>query len=348
MLAYETAVQELYRLGHELHKSASYKFDLKHMRVLAEALGSPQTKFPSVLIAGTNGKGSTAAALASILQTAGYHTGLYTSPHLVRINERIRVDGEPISDADFAAGYECVHAVAAELVADGRLPGHPSFFETITALAFRHFAGQRVAISWWREVGMGGRLDATNILEPLVSVITDIDLDHQKFLGNTIGEIAAEKAGIMRRGRPLVTLPQHPEANETLGRAMEESGAVGGERGAICSTFLPRSAQRQRGAGTGDGSPSGLRREGFALEIMGEEVEIETTLLGRHQLRNLALAISAAEELAKQGFAISARQIAEGIRRTRWPGRFQIVAAELSPRHVKEQTCRGPRGGRRW
>ena len=225
MLAYQTAVAELYHLGHELHKTASYKFDLKHMRVLAEALGSPQTRFPSVLIAGTNGKGSTAATLASILQTAGYRTGLYTSPHLVRINERIRIDGEPISDAEFAAGYECVHAVAAELVAGGRLPAHPSFFEMMTAIAFRHFAGQRVAVVV-AEVGMGGRLDATNILEPLVSVITDIDLDHQKFLGNTVGEIAAEKAGIMRRGRPLVTLPQHPEANQTLGRAMEESGAV--------------------------------------------------------------------------------------------------------------------------
>ena len=322
------------------------------MRVLAEALGSPQTRFPSVLIAGTNGKGSTAATLASIMQTAGYRTGLYTSPHLVRINERIRVDGEPISDAEFAAGYECVHAVAAELVAGGRLPAHPSFFEMMTALAFRHFAGQRVAVVV-AEVGMGGRLDATNILEPLVSVITDIDLDHQKFLGNTVGEIAAEKAGIMRRGRPLVTLPQHPEANQTLGRAMEEIGAIGvsaaqyvppfshgGSHPSDIEKAVAGGAGSRRAAGTGDQSPSGSRRENFALEIMGEEVEIETTLLGRHQLRNLALAISAAEELAKQGFAISGRQIAEGIRRTRWPGRFQIVAAEL-PQQVKS----GPAGG---
>ncbi len=211
MLAYQTAVAELYQLGHELHQNASYKFDLKHMRVLCAALDSPHAKFPSVLIAGTNGKGSTAATLASILSTAGYRTGLYTSPHLVRINERIQIDSEAISDADFAAGYECVHASAAELVASGRLPWHPSFFETMTALAFRHFARKRVDMVV-AEVGMGGRLDATNILEPLVCVITDIDLDHQKFLGTTIGEIAGEKAGIMRRGRPLVTLPQHPEA----------------------------------------------------------------------------------------------------------------------------------------
>jgi dihydrofolate synthase/folylpolyglutamate synthase len=349
MLAYETAVAELYQLGHELHRTASYKFDLKHMRVLCAALDSPHTKFPSVLIAGTNGKGSTAATLASIVSTAEYRTGLYTSPHLVRINERIRIDGDAISDADFAAGYECVHAVAAELVANGRLPWHPSFFETMTALAFRHFAQQRVDMVV-AEVGMGGRLDATNILEPLVCVITDIDLDHEKFLGSTIREIAGEKAGIMRRGRPLVTLPQHPEANEILGRVIEETGAVAVNAARYVaavfhpSTHLPAACA----PGTGDGSPSsshpgdsektvaggpGSRRgqvphTGFAMDIMGEEVEIETPLIGRHQLRNLALAVSAAEELVKQGWAISPGQVAEGIRHTRWLGRFQIVPPE--------------------
>lgn len=318
MLAYQTAVAELYQLGHELHQTASYKFDLKHMRVLCEALGSPQTKFPSVLIAGTNGKGSTAATLASILRTSGYRTGLYTSPHLVRINERIQIDGDTISDSDFAAGYECVHRVAAELVASGRLPWHPTFFETMTALAFRHFAQQRVDIVV-AEVGMGGRLDATNILEPLVCVITDIDLDHQKFLGNTIREIAGEKAGIMRRGRPLVTLPQHPEANETLGRAMEETGAVAVNAAHYVAAVSPLAGElvHQQSA-----------HACFAMNIMGEEVEIETPLIGRHQLRNLALAISAAEGLVKQGWAISPRQVAEGIRLTRWPGRFQIVPPE--------------------
>jgi dihydrofolate synthase/folylpolyglutamate synthase len=318
MLAYQTAVQELYRLGYELHKNAAYKFDLKHMRVLSEALGSPHARFPSVLIAGTNGKGSTAATLASILRTAGYRTGLYTSPHLLRINERIRIDGEAISDADFAAGYECVHAMAGELVAGGRLPTHPSFFETITALAFRHFAEQRVDIIV-AEVGMGGRLDATNILEPLVCVVTDIDLDHQKFLGNTIREIAAEKAGIMRPGRPLVTLPQHPEANQTLGKAIEATGAIAVSAARYVAPVSP---------GAGELVHQQAAHTSFAMNIMDEEVEIETPLLGRHQLRNLALAISAAEELVKQGFAISPRQVAEGIRLTRWPGRFQIVPAE--------------------
>ena len=215
MSAYQTAVSELYRLGHELYKTPSYKFDLKHMRVLCQALGSPQTRFASVLIAGTNGKGSTAATLASILRAAGYRTGLYTSPHLVRINERIRIlapnvadpQGEPIADAHFAAAYEHVHKLAAALVAERSLPWHPSFFETMTALAFEHFARQGVQIAV-TEVGMGGRLDATNVLEPLVSVITDIDLDHQKFLGNSIAEIAAEKGGNHARRTAL----DHPAA----------------------------------------------------------------------------------------------------------------------------------------
>ncbi len=336
MLAYETAVAELYHLGHELHKTASYKFDLKHMRVLSEALGSPHAKFPSVLIAGTNGKGSTAATLASILCAAGYRTGLYTSPHLVRITERIRIDGEPIGDADFAQGYECVNAIAAELIAGGRLPWHPSFFETMTAIAFRHFAERHVDLVVV-EVGMGGRLDATNTLEPLVGVITDIDLDHQKFLGNTIGEIAAEKAGIMRRGRPLVTLPQHPEANATLGRAIEETGAIGVNAARYVAPVSPRAGELVRQQAT---------RTGFAMDIMGEEVEIETPLLGRHQLRNLALAISAAEELTKQGFLIAPRQIAEGIRFTRWPGRFQIVppAADGSRAEMVIDVAHNPAG----
>jgi len=317
MLAYQTAVSELYQLGHELHKLASSKFDLKHMRVLCEALGSPQTRFPSVLIAGTNGKGSTAATLDSILRSAGYKTGLYTSPHLVRINERVRVAGESISNKDFAAIYDCVHKLAAGLVADGRLPWHPSFFETMTALAFEYFAREQVQIAVV-EVGMGGRLDATNILEPLVSVITDIDFDHQKFLGNTLGEIAGEKAGIMRRGGPVVTLPQHPEVNARLGQAVVETGAVPVNAARYVAAVSPRASelvQQERG------------RTQFAMSVIGEEVEIETPLAGRHQLRNLALAIATAEELTKRNFAISPRQIAEGIRHTCWPGRFQVLEA---------------------
>src|SRR6185369_6440703 len=195
------------------------------MRVFTEALGHPEQAFPSVLIAGTNGKGSTAATLASILRAAGYKVGLYTSPHLVRINERIRVNGDPIDDELFASTYARVHEMAEHLVAEGKLPWHPSFFETVTAIAFECFSKLKCDIAVL-EVGMGGRLDATNIVEPLISVITDIDLDHQKFLGDTIAAIAAEKAGIMRAGKPTITLPQHPQANDVLGKKMLDLDAV--------------------------------------------------------------------------------------------------------------------------
>src|SRR5262249_15397911 len=160
-----------------------------HMGRLAQALGDPQRRFPSVLIAGTNGKGSTAATLASILRAAGYRTGLYTSPHLVEINERIQIDQEPISDAEFALIYDRVEKVAQELVSRGELPWHPSFFEMLTAMMFEYFSSAGVEIAVL-EVGMGGRLDATNVVDPCISVITDIDFDHQKFLGNTLPEIA--------------------------------------------------------------------------------------------------------------------------------------------------------------
>src|ERR1700704_4269158 len=216
----------MYALGHELAQTPSHKFDLAHMRVLLAALGHPENRFPTVLVAGTNGKGSTAATLASILQASGLKTGLYTSPHLVRINERIRLNGEAISDDDFAMLHDVVDRTAERLVGEGDLPWHPSFFEMLTAMSFEYFARQRVEIAVL-EVGMGGRLDATNVIEPLVSVITDISLDHQKFLGDTVAEIAREKAGIIRPNGIVVTLPQQPQANDVIGHSIMDLGAKG-------------------------------------------------------------------------------------------------------------------------
>src|SRR5438067_7334185 len=223
-MTYEAAVAHLYALGHELGVATTRKFDLAHMRALAAALQHPERRFASVLIAGTNGKGSTAATLASILRAAGYRTGLYTSPHLVRVNERIRINGEEISDAEFTEIYGRVRDTAQRLISAGELPHEPSFFETLSAMAFEYFASSGVEVAVL-EVGMGGRLDATNIVEPCVSVITDIALDHQKFLGNTITEIAREKAGIIRPGGIVVTLPQHPQANDVIGNAILDAGA---------------------------------------------------------------------------------------------------------------------------
>src|SRR5258707_624126 len=226
-LSYESALAQMYALGHELSNTPSHKFDLEHMRVLLGALGHPEKKLECALIAGTNGKGSTAATLASILRASGLNTGLYTSPHLVRINERIRLNGLPISDDDFALLHDVVGRTAERLVNEGELPWHPSFFEMLTAMAFEFFGGIRPDIVVL-EVGMGGRLDATNVVEPRLSVITDVALDHQNFLGDTVSEIAAEKAGIIRPGGVVVTLPQQPQANDVIGNTILKLGARGG------------------------------------------------------------------------------------------------------------------------
>jgi dihydrofolate synthase / folylpolyglutamate synthase len=315
MQTYEDAVERLYALGHELHQTPAEKFDLNHMRVLARALGEPWKKFACILIAGTNGKGSTAATLASILRSSGYKTGLYTSPHLIHVNERIRVDGEPISDDDFAAVYNQVQEIASELVAKSELPNMPSFFEMLTAMAFLHLAkiGADVAVL---EVGMGGRLDATNVVEPVLSIITDIDLDHQKYLGNTIGEIAREKAGIMRAGVPVVMLPQHPQANEVLGKHALEIGAEAISAAYHVAAVSPGSDVLVQQTTT---------KMRFGMSVVGEEISVESPLVGRHQIRNLALAITAAETLAQKGFHITAKSIEKGIRETNWPGRFQML-----------------------
>jgi dihydrofolate synthase/folylpolyglutamate synthase len=324
MISYPSAVEALYALGHELHPPR--KFDLAHIRLLLHAIGDPQLRFPSVLIAGTNGKGSTAATLASILQASGHRTGLYTSPHLVRINERISLDGHPIPDDAFAQAYDHVSAAADALISRGELPHHPSFFETMTAIAFHFFAASQAEIAIL-EVGMGGRLDATNVVEPILSVITDIDLDHQKFLGDTIADIAREKAGILRPGVPAITLPQYPEANRVLGERMIELGcrAVSAARNVPATSpgapaFVHPSA----------GEASALETH-FPLSVLGQEIEIVSPLIGRHQLRNLALAITAAEELAALGFRTTPESIARGTRQTVWPGRLQRLAA--GPRH---------------
>ncbi len=320
MSSYETAIARMFALGHELAQTPSHKFDLAHMRVLLAALDNPERHFPSVLIAGTNGKGSTAATLTSILQASGLRTGLYTSPHLVRINERIQIDGQPIGDDDFALVHDMVDRIAERLVSEGELPWHPSFFEMLTAIAFEHFARRKLDMAVL-EVGMGGRLDATNVVEPRVSVITDISLDHQKFLGNTVAEIAAEKAGIIRPGGVVVTLPQQPQANDVIGSTILERGA----RAVNAVPYVPPVSPASAPYMATGGEKSPVSR--YPLQVMGEQILVETPLIGRHQLRNVALAIAAAEELGRQGFPVTAASIELGIRETHWPGRFQVMPA---------------------
>ncbi|MFY9681473.1 MAG: folylpolyglutamate synthase/dihydrofolate synthase family protein [Candidatus Sulfotelmatobacter sp.] len=340
-MSYKTAVVRMFALGHELAQTPSHKFDLAHMRMLLNALDHPERRFPSVLIAGTNGKGSTAATLASILRASGLKTGLYTSPHLMRINERIQVDGEEISDDDFAALQGEVDRVAEKLVERAELPWHPSFFEMMTAIAFEHFAREKVDLAVL-EVGMGGRLDATNVVDPRVSLITDIALDHQKFLGNTVGEIAREKVGIIRPGGAVVTLPQQPEANDVIGNTILDLGARAVNAVPYVPPVSPGSAQYLVPGTEKDKSGFVYR---YPLAVLGEEILVETPLVGRHQLRNVALAVAAAVELNQQGITgITAKSIARGIRGTRWPGRFQVIAARAGRPEMVLDVAHNPAG----
>ncbi len=358
-MTYAEAVAHLFSLGPELapmaagEKAPRRKFDLAHMRALCGALGNPQAQVPAVLIAGTNGKGSTAATLAAILTSAGYRTGLYTSPHLVRVNERIQLsrptlpteygssavhdaDGPleltQIGDEDFAAIYTRVNAACEALMADGTLAILPSFFERVTAVAFVYFAEARAEIMVL-EVGLGGRLDATNIVEPLVSVITDIALDHQEWLGDTITEIAGEKCGILRQGGTLITLPQHPEANQAIGVA-----ATALEVHAInAAQYIP---PPERGAAA-EFLPANRYTLNLEDEVEPGLLEVDSPLPGQHQQRNIALAIGAAIALRNRngyksriirnqnGYNITNAAMAEGIRRTKWPGRLEFIAPNL-------------------
>lgn len=320
----------MYALGHELSQTPSHKFDLAHMRVLLAALGNPEKKFESILIAGTNGKGSTAATLASILSASGLKTGLYTSPHLLRINERIQIDGQAIGDCDFTAVHQLVEDVANQLVADGELPWHPSFFETLTAMAFEHFARLQPD-SVVLEVGMGGRLDATNVVDPRLSIITDISLDHQKFLGDTLTEIAREKAGIIRERGIVVTLPQTPEANDVIGNTILDRGARGVSAVPFVPPVSPGSDSYLSHDGSGARRVEAAPRLRYPLRVMGKEILVDSPLVGRHQLRNIALAVAAAEELHDQGLTgITPESVERGIAATCWPGRFQVVVGPAS------------------
>ena len=311
-MSYAAAIEQLNAMAPELSARVGQprrKFSLEEIRVLLAELGEPQRRFRSVLIAGTNGKGSTAATLASILTAAGLRTGLYTSPHLVRANERIRL-GTPeianaeIADDDFARLYFRVHDAGQQLVLDGRLPQLPSYFEILTAQAFLYFAEAGVEMAVL-EVGMGGRLDATNVVDPLLSIVTDISLDHMEWLGETVAAIAREKAGILRAHGTMITLPQHPEANQVLGEV-----ATGLDvRGVSAVPYMPAAAE-----------PQGA----YEVEALGEPIVVDSPLHGAHQHRNLALAIAAAVELAERhGFPVTPAAVELGIKQTRWPGRLE-------------------------
>jgi dihydrofolate synthase/folylpolyglutamate synthase len=309
---YEASVRYLLSLGRELAaptQAAAAKFDLENITVLAERLGRPDRAYPSIHIAGTNGKGSTAAFLESILRHTGFRTGLNTSPHLERINERIRIHGEEISDAAFAETFARMQALIEELLAAGKLRAHPTYFECITAMAFESFARDRVELGVF-EVGLGGRLDATNILSPAVTIITRIDFDHENFLGHSLREIAAEKAGILKPAVPVVLAEQHPEAREVIRARAESLG---------CPVIEPAQIFRVDREFMQNGSVSARVIETDS----GKSFEIAPSLPGRFQLQNALNAVAAAGQLQNRGFRIPDDAVTQGIANTVWPGRLE-------------------------
>jgi dihydrofolate synthase / folylpolyglutamate synthase len=362
-MTYDEALERLAALGPELRTGraadgaatpARRKFSLDHIRALLKALGEPQRTFASVLIAGTNGKGSTASTLASITNAAGIKTGLYTSPHLLRVNERIKISPDggaavggllEIPDADFGRLYGLVDTASAQLIADGGLPHYPSFFELLTAIAFTWFAEQHVELAVL-EVGLGGRLDATNSVEPIVSVITDIGIDHTEYLGNTIREIAGEKAGILRQDGVLVTLAQHQEANAAIGEAAVRLDV----RGVDAARCLPPSRDfAARVASAAGASP--LARNVYDLSLDGEALHVDSPLAGQHQQRNVALAIAAALELRSNQHLVDGRPllisnaaIERGIRETVWPGRLEWIASNTGHAPLLLDVAHNPAG----
>ena len=297
-MSYEGSVAYLYSL-----QKHGMKFGLDNIRKLMAALGDPHTTFHAVHTAGTNGKGSTSAMIESMLRTAGVTTGLFTSPHLVSFTERIRVNGKEISEGEVASLADTVRKAAANIPECS-----PTFFEVTAAIAFLYFRKMKVA---WAvvEVGMGGRLDATNILMPEVSVITCIDLDHSEFLGTTLKEIAGEKAGIIKQGVPLITASQRPEAMEVLSQKAGKCGAELYAHGkdfssAITAEELVSIRFDYRGRRAYDG--------------------LAVPLAGRHQAMNAAVAVRAVEEIMEK-YPELACDIRKGLRETRWQGRLEFV-----------------------
>jgi dihydrofolate synthase / folylpolyglutamate synthase len=306
-IPFDECLRILWDRGHELHGK---KFDLNATRAILAALGNPERRYPTAIVAGTNGKGSTCAMLAAILERAGYRAGLYSSPHLIRVNERIRINGQELSDNDFAGAFTAVHHAVEGLVDAGVLPHYPSFFEYLTATAFQHFARAGVDFTVL-EVGMGGRLDATNVTDASVAVITNVDLDHEEFLGNTLTAIASEKAGVIKPGRPVVSGCEHPEVREVIRQKCRETGVE-----LIDTTGI----EAARNLFHPDG------RYSFDLQIGGLNLPgVSLQMAGRFQVKNAVTAATAAWQLARAGFRISPEAIREGLQASAWPGRLEII-----------------------
>ena len=283
-------------------------FDLARMEALLDRLGRPHLAARSVHIAGTKGKGSTSAMIASVLTASGYRTGLYTSPHLHTMRERIQIDGRPVGEADLVALLKRLRPEIEAINRQGTA-GELTTFEILTALAFAHFQ-ESGADYQVLEAGLGGRLDATNVVVPAVCAITSISLDHTEVLGDTLAKIATEKAGIIKPGGTVVCAPQPPEAEEVIAGVCRRKGA------------LLVSVGREVAWQAGDSSYSG---QSFWLKGLRQEYHLFIPLLGDFQLDNAAVAVACLEVLAGSGARITPDTIAAGMAGVRWPGRLQVL-----------------------
>jgi dihydrofolate synthase/folylpolyglutamate synthase len=288
-VTFDESVSYLTSLGNEV---SAMKLGLGNIRKLLAALENPENNFLKVQVAGTNGKGSTCVFLDSICREAGIKTGLYTSPHLISVTERIKIDGREISEEDFARHATLVRETAEKLFAAGGLVGIPPFFEQVTAIALSAFAEANIELAIL-ETGLGGRLDATTAANAEIAAITPIDFDHQQYLGETIEEIAAEKAAIIRQNSKAFIAPQKPEAEGVIRRRCQETGVV-----PVFSTA-------------------------------GIDPSIKLKIPGRHQIINAALAANVAEALPEFGFTVSAENIVNGLENAVHPGRLEYLNSIL-------------------
>ncbi len=287
------------------------KFGLENIRAICEALGHPERAWPSAVVAGTNGKGSVSAMVEAGLRAAGLRTGLYTSPHLIRLEERFAIDGAPVSTDEMAAAAATVRDAVAALRSANRLTTEPTFFEVTTALGFELFRRARVDFVVL-EVGLGGRFDATTAATPVAAAITTVDFDHEQFLGHTIAAIAAEKAGVIKPGMPVVVGETKPDAVTVIARACTEMRA----------TMIPAAA--------------GVRSDVVAVDEGAAVVRLCTplrdygtlrlALRGRHQAQNAVVAVRLLEELDRLGFMIPPAAITAAVTSTRWPGRLDLLS----------------------
>lgn len=313
-MTYQEALDWLYSfIDYGVKRSYRYSpevFDLTRVKALLVSLGDPQDHFPSIHVAGTKGKGSTGAMIESCLRAAGYTTGLYSSPHLIHFTERMRVNGEPIPEAELVTLVERLkpHVDAIPEI---------STYELTSALAFMCFADRPVDCAVI-EVGLGGRLDATNVINPLVSVITSLSYDHTHLLGESLSEIAAEKAGIVKPDTPVVLAPQQLEAEHVVrGIARELNAPV------VQVNRDWHYAARARD----------LDQQTFHVWRAGDEgsqVELNIPLLGHHQVQNGTVAFVAVQTASERGLPIELEHIKQGLVSAEWPGRFQILRHDPS------------------